>query len=159
MDTAFQQIDVEHATGTYGRIAIRIFGVTEAGHSVLMHVNHFLPYFYVPAPRGFQESHIEGFSTYLQSNFDTTFVKLELVRRRPLLLYRGDDWPTFIKITLNDPKLIPRARDRYFPEIISAATDSRIIYASSIKDSAAIKICLTAKSAPLKVTSSIPFGL
>lgn len=33
-----------------------MFGVTADGHSVLAHVNGFLPYFWVPAPPGFQNA-------------------------------------------------------------------------------------------------------
>jgi DNA polymerase delta subunit 1 len=109
----FQQIDVEqHANAIQGRSAIRIYGVTEAGHSVLMNVNGFLPYFFVPAPRGFQESDIEPFEQYLMGALETALVKVELVKKRPLILYRGDDWPLFIRIALNEPKSIPKARNK-----------------------------------------------
>lgn len=37
----------------------------QQGHSVLMHVTGFLPYFYVAAPRDFVQSDCEGFRTHL----------------------------------------------------------------------------------------------
>jgi DNA polymerase delta subunit 1 len=50
----------------FGAASIRLFGVTDAGNSVLCIVTGFLPYFYVPAPIGFQESHIGSFQTALE---------------------------------------------------------------------------------------------
>lgn len=33
---------------------IRMYGVTEQGHSVFTHIHGFVPYFYIPAPAGFE---------------------------------------------------------------------------------------------------------
>ena len=38
---------------------------TQDGHSVLMHVLDFLPYFYVAAPRGFLNTDTQSFREYL----------------------------------------------------------------------------------------------
>lgn len=75
----FQQIDVEDAyDNSNGVVTLRLYGVTEvrlpvypedtwtepktqAGHSVLAHVTDFLPYFYVPVPRGFQVDDLDAF--------------------------------------------------------------------------------------------------
>ena len=35
-----------------------MYGVTEAGNSVMAHVHGFFPYFYTPAPAGFTDSHV-----------------------------------------------------------------------------------------------------
>lgn len=40
---------------------VRMFGVTDGGHSVLCHVHGFLPYFYVEAPAGFKKEHCRAF--------------------------------------------------------------------------------------------------
>ena len=65
----FQQIDVEEAIdSSNGTTTLRMFGVTEVcrqmaqlwsliplhqnGNSVLAHITDFLPYFYIPSPRG-----------------------------------------------------------------------------------------------------------
>lgn len=37
----------------------------QEGHSVLMNVTHFDPYFYVPCPRGFTSNDLEPFKNYL----------------------------------------------------------------------------------------------
>ena len=41
-------------------------------------------------------------------------VKTEIVQKRSLLGYKGDDWYPFIKITTSDPKSVPKVRDKYF---------------------------------------------
>lgn len=76
----FQQIDIDEATDSTG-IIVRLFGVTQVreeptprtpsncmkqeGHSVLMNVTHFDPYFYIPCPRGFTSSDLEPFKNYM----------------------------------------------------------------------------------------------
>lgn len=37
----------------------------QEGHSVLANITDFLPYFYIPVPRGFLDSDITAFSLYL----------------------------------------------------------------------------------------------
>ena len=39
--------------------------VQQEGHSVLMNVTHFDPYFYIPCPRGFASNDLESFKNYL----------------------------------------------------------------------------------------------
>ena len=78
--TVFQQVDIEDSyDSSHAGARIRICGVTEvcsfdqqvisassltvlqAGHSVLASVTDFMPYFYVPAPRGFRNEDIDSF--------------------------------------------------------------------------------------------------
>ncbi|KAL5037094.1 hypothetical protein BDV3_006196 [Batrachochytrium dendrobatidis] len=70
----FQQIDIDEYVGrTPDSIKkslpqnhpeesslLRMFGITEEGHSVVCHIHGFSPYFYVAAPHGFQATHIPG---------------------------------------------------------------------------------------------------
>ncbi|KDE06028.1 DNA polymerase delta catalytic subunit, variant [Microbotryum lychnidis-dioicae p1A1 Lamole] len=53
----FQQIELEEhvVPGTVPQI--RAFGVTQAGHSVLLHITGFMPYFWIAAPKGFVNDH------------------------------------------------------------------------------------------------------
>ncbi|XP_029769783.1 DNA polymerase delta catalytic subunit-like, partial [Terrapene carolina triunguis] len=44
---------------------LRMFGVTAAGNSVCCHIHGFAPYFYVPAPAGFQPQHLSDFQREL----------------------------------------------------------------------------------------------
>ena len=55
-DFMFMQIDCDYyiiKENTGQSPVIRMFGVTENGHSVLVHVHQFEPYFYVQMPAGF----------------------------------------------------------------------------------------------------------
>jgi DNA polymerase family B, exonuclease domain len=80
VSTVFQQVDID---GSYDNLQagpqINIFGVTQVrlvrlvpfsplicfcvkeGHSVLIHVTGFMPYFYIPVPRGFENADIAPF--------------------------------------------------------------------------------------------------
>ena len=40
---------------------VQMYGVTMEGNSVLCHIHGFVPYFYVPAPPGFQQNHCSLF--------------------------------------------------------------------------------------------------
>ncbi|PSR90586.1 hypothetical protein PHLCEN_2v4879 [Hermanssonia centrifuga] len=61
----FQQIDAEDKTEQGDGSALRMFGVTEGGNSVLMHITDFLPYFYIAVPRGFMNTDTTAFRDYL----------------------------------------------------------------------------------------------
>ncbi|KAJ7880316.1 DNA polymerase family B-domain-containing protein [Mycena olivaceomarginata] len=110
----FQQIDVEESEN-YGNVSLRMFGVTKDGHSVLANITGFLPYFYVAQPRGFREEDLEPFRRHLNVCFGDTeaVVSVELVSKRSLWQYRGDDWIPFIKLTIVNPKTLPKVRDEY----------------------------------------------
>lgn len=101
----------------------------QAGHSVLMHVTQFLPYFYIPVPRGFTNDDVDAFRDHLDVRFRcvpccsiassyyfqaaTEGVRsVELVQKRSLWGYKGDDLVLFAKITVTDPKSLPRVRDK-----------------------------------------------
>ena len=80
----FQQVDID---GSYDNLQagpqINVFGVTQVrlahlvpfflliyfrvkeGHSVLVHVTGFMPYFFIPVPRGFENADIAPFITEL----------------------------------------------------------------------------------------------
>ncbi|KIP08801.1 hypothetical protein PHLGIDRAFT_103803 [Phlebiopsis gigantea 11061_1 CR5-6] len=103
----FQQIDIEDANNSGGGPTLKMFGVTEAGNSVLATVTDFRPYFYVPAPRGFLETDCHAFRTYL-SNSGATISNVSLVNRRSLWGYKGDDWSPFIRIEVYDTKTVPK---------------------------------------------------
>ncbi|KAG5647896.1 hypothetical protein DXG03_007820 [Asterophora parasitica] len=93
----FQQIDVEESQDTHnGSVRLRMFGVTETGHSVLAHITDFLPYFYVAVPRGFDKGDLESFRADLNALVAGDPVKkIQLVQKRSLWGYRGDDWGLF----------------------------------------------------------------
>ncbi|KAI5122485.1 hypothetical protein M0805_001394 [Coniferiporia weirii] len=110
----FQQIDIDiEGSAETGGVSLRMFGVTQDGHSVLAHVHDFLPYFYVPAPRGFTEDDLEIFTDELNRQCDgRTIDHVEIIKRKSLWGYKGDDWVPFIKIFVQSPRSVPRVRDK-----------------------------------------------
>ncbi|KAF7294521.1 DNA polymerase [Mycena kentingensis (nom. inval.)] len=104
----FQQIDIEEAD-VYSTVHLQLFG---EGHSVLAHVTGFQPYFYVAQPRGFQESDLEPFRAHLNSLTTGEFVtEVSVVSRRSLWQYRGDDYVPFLKLTITNPKSLPKRNE------------------------------------------------
>lgn len=65
----FQQIDIEETSEMRHGPVLRVFGVTQEGHSVLAHIRHFLPYFWVAAPRGFTNNDCKDFAVYLNVRY------------------------------------------------------------------------------------------
>ncbi|KAF9462946.1 delta DNA polymerase [Collybia nuda] len=130
-DLIFQQIDVEESTdqGT-GAVNLRMFGVTEAGHSVLAHITDFLPYFYIAVPRGFDVDDTELFRSELNNLVPGNNVvrKIEHVSKRSLWGYRGDDWIAFMKLTISDPRNLPKVRDKCLFNDVVATFESNIAY-------------------------------
>ncbi|KIM44857.1 hypothetical protein M413DRAFT_442827 [Hebeloma cylindrosporum] len=110
----FQQIDIETASDSNGKIILRMFGVTEDGHSVLANITDFQPYFYVALPRGFTTDDITPFRDYLNNHLDESnpVIRVEQVSKKSLWGYHGDDWIPFLKITLTDPISVPKVRDK-----------------------------------------------
>ncbi|KAG8719881.1 DNA-directed DNA polymerase delta [Ceratobasidium sp. 394] len=114
----FQQIDIEEFPDSSGTV-IRLFGVTEEGHSVLAHVTDFLPYFYIATPRGFDSNETRSFLDHLNGQTQAgAVVRIEMVQRRSLWSYRlnargADETSPFLKIILTDPRSLPKVRDNY----------------------------------------------
>ncbi|KAF8884972.1 DNA polymerase family B-domain-containing protein [Infundibulicybe gibba] len=111
----FQQIDVDQTVDSEGAIILRMFGVTEAGHSVLANITDFLPYFYVALPRGFDEADLEPFRATLNNRVSGGGIveRLEIVFKKSIWGYRGDDEVPFIKITVSYPRTLPRVRGMF----------------------------------------------
>ncbi|KAF8603753.1 delta DNA polymerase, partial [Ceratobasidium sp. AG-I] len=120
----FQQIDIEEFPDASGTV-VRLFGVTNEGHSVLAHVTDFLPYFYIATPRGFDPNEIKSFQDHLngQTQYGSV-VQIETVQRKSLWSYRLnarglDETSPFLKIILADPRSLPKVRDEWtFPCLI-----------------------------------------
>ncbi|XP_075212279.1 DNA polymerase delta 1, catalytic subunit isoform X2 [Lycorma delicatula] len=136
----FQQIDIDHYSGSplanmpgsqIGPVPImRMYGVTMEGHSVCCHVHGFSPYFFVVAPRGFNNSQCKPFKDALnravladmRSNKESVQVAVLMVEtmyRQNLFGYHADK-TLFIKITVALPRLIAACkrlldRDNIFP--------------------------------------------
>ncbi|KAF7308685.1 DNA polymerase [Mycena chlorophos] len=134
----FQQIDIEE-TDVYSNVELQLFGVTQNGNSVLAFVTGFKPYFYVAQPRGFRADDLDPFKQHLNGLLPSEFVlNVETVMRRSLWGYRGDDYVPFLKLTVANPKALPKVRGlfernecryQYFQQDTPIATfESNIAY-------------------------------
>ncbi|KAL9098479.1 MAG: hypothetical protein Q9163_005869 [Psora crenata] len=109
----FQQIEAEEGTLQGGKTTIKLFGVTEAGHSVLLHVKDFLHYLYIGAPISFNKQDCRPFQAYLETQlcqYQPAIHKVELVMRENLFGFQGNVKRAYIKITVTDPKFLNRLR-------------------------------------------------
>ncbi|KAI4209263.1 MAG: hypothetical protein LQ351_007803 [Letrouitia transgressa] len=109
----FQQIEAEEGTLHGGRTSIKLFGVTETGHSVLLHVTDFLHYLYVAAPISFAKTDCEGFRSYLDSRLaqhHPAIYSVQMMLRENLFGFQGNQKSPYLKITVTDPKYINRLR-------------------------------------------------
>ncbi|KAG9037465.1 DNA-directed DNA polymerase delta [Tulasnella sp. JGI-2019a] len=108
----FQQTDIEEMQSSGNVLELRLYGVTEAGHSVLAHVTNFLPYFYIPTPRGFTDDDLSSFRDTINNQVQpNAVISVKAVKKRSLWGYRGDDMVLFMKITVCDQKVLPKVRD------------------------------------------------
>ncbi|KAB5594953.1 DNA polymerase type-B family catalytic domain containing protein [Ceratobasidium theobromae] len=132
----FQQIDIEEFPDSSGNV-LRLFGVTTEGHSVLAHVTHFLPYFYIAMPRGFDPNETRSLMEHLNGQTITgAVVRIECIQKRSLWSYRlnargMDETSPFLKIILADPRSLPKVRDEYtLPQLLDYNLSTSFIYAS-----------------------------
>ncbi|KAH0536846.1 DNA-directed DNA polymerase delta [Glutinoglossum americanum] len=107
----FQQIETEEGNLFGGKTTIRLFGVTETGHSVLLHITDFLHYLYVAAPVSFQKTHCEGFRAYLDSQLqlassEPAVASVQMVQRENLYGFQGNQKSPYLKISVTDPRSI-----------------------------------------------------
>ncbi|KAF8998547.1 DNA polymerase family B-domain-containing protein [Cyathus striatus] len=127
----FQQIDVDYSDFSVNANNLRMFGVTEQGHSVAANITHFEPYFYIGVPRGFTNDDVEPFRQQLNRQTDDAVTRIEMVMKKSLWGYRGDDSLPFFKITTVDSRNLPkRAECDYhglFKEPVSTF-ESNIVY-------------------------------
>lgn len=112
----FQQIEAEEGNLHGGRTTVKLFGVTNDGHSVMLHVTDFKHYLYVAAPVSFTPQDCEPFRTYLEAQIaqnQPVIHSCQLTLRENIYGYQGNTQSPYIKITVTDPKLIPRVRSAF----------------------------------------------
>lgn len=97
----------------------------------MANITTFLPYFYVAYPRGFLDENMEGLREYLnvslfyllpahglmassmQNQFESIVVKkIERVMKKSIWEYKGDDISPFLRLTLDEPRNVPKVRDK-----------------------------------------------
>eukprot|EP00057_Strongylocentrotus_purpuratus_P014932 XP_011669406.1 PREDICTED: DNA polymerase delta catalytic subunit [Strongylocentrotus purpuratus] len=100
---------------------IRMFGVTEAGNSVLCHIHGFTPYFYIPAPQNFVPEHCSKFRMCVndavladmrsnKDNLTQAVLAVDVMQKENIYGFHGNKMMPFLKITMAYPKLIAPAR-------------------------------------------------
>ncbi len=112
-----------------GSAIINLFGLTKEGASVLLHVQHFLHYFYVPA--AFDGVSANSVAKALENNLRSAVSSdgsrgrlvpkagscvdgVEIVSKRSIMNYiPGDPELKFYKVTLHHPRLIRYARSAF----------------------------------------------
>ncbi|KAF2816916.1 DNA polymerase delta catalytic subunit [Mytilinidion resinicola] len=105
----FQQIDAEEGTLNGGKTTVKLFGVTETGHSVLLHVTGFRHYMYVAAPAGFTQADCQPLKAYIETRLEyhaPAVQSVQLVARENIYGYQGNMQSPYIKITATDPKYL-----------------------------------------------------
>ncbi|KAI0138389.1 DNA polymerase family B-domain-containing protein [Pestalotiopsis sp. NC0098] len=109
----FQQIEAEEGTLHGGKATVKLFGVTENGHSVMLHVTDFKHYLFVAAPVSFQNKDCEPFKAFLESQIaqhQPAIYSCNLVLRENIYGFQGNTKSPYIKVTVTDPKFINRVR-------------------------------------------------
>ncbi|KAL9077613.1 MAG: hypothetical protein Q9157_003283 [Trypethelium eluteriae] len=109
----FQQIDVEAGSLDGGKTTVKLFGVTEEGHSVLLHVTDFLSYFYIAAPISFTKHDCEGYKVFLESRVaeqESVIHSVQMVMRENVFGFQGNQKSPYLKITMTAPKYMNQVR-------------------------------------------------
>ena len=109
----FQQIEAEEGTFSGGKAAVKLFGVTETGHSVLLHVTDFMHYLYIAAPVSFTKNDLDPFKGYLESamaQHQPAIHSVQMLMRENMYGFQGNQKNPYIKITVTEPKFINRLR-------------------------------------------------
>ncbi|KAK1760448.1 DNA polymerase delta catalytic subunit [Echria macrotheca] len=109
----FQSIEAEEGTLAGGQATVKLFGVTEHGNSVLLHVKDFKHYLYVAAPVSFSKEDCPKFQTYLEGQVamhQRVIHDVSLTLRESIYGFQGNTQNPYIKISVTDPKFINRVR-------------------------------------------------
>ncbi|KAH7042087.1 DNA polymerase delta catalytic subunit [Macrophomina phaseolina] len=112
-DLCFQQIDAEEGTLHGGKATVKLFGVTDNGHSVLLHVTGFMHYLYVAAPMAFTQADCQPFKAYLETQIaqhQPAIHSVQMTMRENIFGFQGNQKSPYLKIAVTDPKFINRLR-------------------------------------------------
>ena len=108
---SFQCIEIEEGTLSGDKATVKMFGVTEVGNAVMLHVTDFKHYLYVEAPVGFQPDHCASFQTFLEMKFAKPVISsVSLVERENIYEFQGNVRSPYIKITVTSPRSISTLR-------------------------------------------------
>lgn len=97
---------------------LRIYGLTESGHSVMARVHGFSPYFYVPCPENSPDAQTlqKSLDTQLASSgtrdkLSQYVTSVEVVMRSSLMHFQGAEHTPFFKVTVALPSLVATSRN------------------------------------------------
>jgi DNA polymerase delta subunit 1 len=127
----FQQVEVDqyysqpdsrfHPPGTRGeQPVIRLFGVTDNGNSVAVHVHGFQPYFYVPASK-YALDDLALFSRELEKEVQKRVkgmggdqskcvANVEIQKKQSMMHFQREEPQPFLKVTLTCPHMVTKTR-------------------------------------------------
>jgi len=109
----FQAIEAEEGTLAGGKPTVKLFGVTEKGNSVMLHVTDFKHYLYIEAPVSFQPSDCQAFKAHLETavpSHQPVIHSVSFAMRMNIYGYQGNTESPYLKITVADPKQISKVR-------------------------------------------------
>lgn len=109
----FQSIDAEEGTLHGGRTTVKLFGVTEQGNSIMLHVTNFRHYLYVPAPTFFQPKDCAAYKAFLEQQLaqhQPAIHSVVLRLREDMFGFNGNVQSPFLQVTVTDPKFINSVR-------------------------------------------------
>ncbi|KAL1870801.1 hypothetical protein VTK73DRAFT_2430 [Phialemonium thermophilum] len=109
----FQSIEAEEGTLHGGRTTVKLFGVTENGNSVMLHVKDFKHYLYVPAPVSFTPQDCNPFKQFLETRVaqhQPVIDSVQFTMREDIYGFQGNIQSPYLKITVTDPKHINKVR-------------------------------------------------
>ena len=109
----FQSIEAEEGTLHGGKTTVKLFGVNDKGNSVMLHVTDFKHYLYVAAPVAFQPQDCVAYKAFLETQVaqhQPVIHSVALAMREDIYGFRGNEQNPFLKVTVTDPKFIPRVR-------------------------------------------------
>lgn len=117
-NVAFMLTDIDYYTGTspgvQEQVAIlRIYGVTEEGHSVLAHVHNFQPYFWTDCdPSRTSRSYIDQIKNSINSSPQCRNMinHIEVEVKENIMNYTGEAPRPFFKVFTNVPKSVAAVR-------------------------------------------------
>lgn len=100
---------------------LRLFGVNDAGNSVLAYVHNFMSYFYVPAWAGCTTDNINAFGQALNALLkdgsraeakmvNVCVIRVERVKRQSIWGYHFNEMGDFLQVTVALPALVATAR-------------------------------------------------
>lgn len=109
----FQAIEAEEGFTNGGLPAVKLFGVTDNGNSVMLLVKDFKHYLYVAAPVSFTPEDCAPFQAFLEAQLAThgpVIHSISLTMRENIYGFQGNTQNPFIKISVNDHRSINRVR-------------------------------------------------